>query len=71
MSFTSIDTQKVHSAYEQMTDEIRKAIDNAFTACRLSLKQDGIGQLANDDRAEELIGAIAYYVMRSENKCFS
>lgn len=65
MALTIINTQAAHNAYEQMTIDEQVAIDKAFTAARKALAENGIGQLANDDRAEELVAALAYYVIRS------
>jgi len=66
MSMTKIDTGKMHEAYEQMTSDDQRAIDKAFTAARTALIDNGLGHVANDDRAEELVAAIAYYVIRSK-----
>jgi hypothetical protein len=67
MSYTMIDTRKMHNEYEQMTPDDRTAIDKAFRAARTALVDGGLGHVANDDRAEELVAAIAYYVVRSRN----
>jgi len=59
----TIDTRRMHDAYEQMSDKDRDIIDEAFTKARGELHQ--ICSPALDDRAEELVAAIAYYVLRS------
>jgi hypothetical protein len=67
MSYTKIDTGVEHANYEELPVNQKLAVDAAFTAARLALSDYGIGQLANDDRAEELIAAIAYYIRRSQS----
>lgn len=65
MSYTNIETHKEHMLYEALDIDTRIAIDVAFQAARKALEANGVKELANDDRAEELIAAIAYYVRRS------
>lgn len=67
MSYLMIDTQKEHQRYEEMDIIRRSAVDIAFKAAQKALKENGIKELANDDRAEELVAAIAYYVRRSSS----
>lgn len=63
----TIDTSKEHVRYEALSVERRIAVDNAFKAAIKALQDNGIHKqdCAMDDRAEELIAAIAYYVRRS------
>ena len=64
MSLLTIDTQKEHDRYQARDANTRVAIDAAYTAARKALQESSI-EVANDDRAEELIAAISYYVRRS------
>lgn len=61
MSYTTIDTQKEHDRYEKRDANTRIAIDRAYSAAVKELAKFGL-EVANDDRAEELIAAISYYV---------
>lgn len=65
MSLLTIDTQKEHEKYEGMSVERRIAVDNAFKEAIKALKAHGVKECAMDDRAEELVAAISYYVRRS------
>ena len=52
--------------YENMTEEERMAVDAAFEAADNALLLAGF-DTAGDDRAENLVGAIARYVEDSKN----
>lgn len=64
--FGTIETRTEHMKYESMNVEFRIAVDFAFKAAVKELKANNV-DCAMDDRAEELIAAIAYYVRRSED----
>lgn len=55
----------IHEHYDQMTDQGRAAVDEAFRAMRQSLRISGYSGLANDDNAERMVNAIAKYVIDS------
>jgi hypothetical protein len=65
MSYAVIDTKREHERYEELDVNKRIAIDIAFKAAVKALRGNGIKDLAYDDRAEELVAAIAYYVYHS------
>lgn len=68
---TALDLKKWRAHYEQkLTPATRDAIDQAFEALRDVLKEHGVMQLANDDRAEECVAAITAYVVQSEDDAY-
>lgn len=52
--------------YEKMPDHLREAVDDAFRMAYDMLASVGLNT-ANDDRAENLVGAIARYVRECGN----
>ncbi len=67
MSLTKIDTAVEHEKYENMSVQRRIAVGCAFDAAIKALQANGVhkADCAMDDRAEELVAAIAYYMRRS------
>lgn len=53
--------------YTAMTQKEVRAVDAAFDAANEALKQHGF-KVAGDDRAENLVGAIARYLRDSNPK---
>lgn len=62
----NINTVSEYLSYQNLDVDTRIAVDIAFKAARKALLDNGIQELANDDRAEELVAAIAHYVRRSK-----
>ncbi len=56
-----------HQAYEDAHHEVRETVDSAYKEVRRIFKRDG-GQVANDDRAEELVAALMRYWVESGNE---
>ena len=55
----------IHNVYNQLTDEERAAVDDAFTAAMGELTYCEY-PVALDDRAERLVEAIAIYLRDSK-----
>jgi hypothetical protein len=56
-----------HGLYELMDSPRKEAVDDAFDKVVAALHDRGF-TAANDDRAESLIGAIAWYLLASTEK---
>lgn len=54
----------IHNVYNQLTDEERAIVDDAFTAAMEELVYNECA-VAMDDRAERLVEAIAVYLRDS------
>ena len=52
--------------YENLPDHLRETVDGAYSVVHAFLLNKGLA-CAVDDRAENLVGAIARYVKDSEN----
>jgi hypothetical protein len=65
MSLSTIDTKQLHSDYEESSNDIKYAIDEAFNAAVKILRHRGI-QCSNADPAEELVAAIFHYIKTSK-----
>lgn len=53
------------TTYDAMARAETTAVDDAYAACRKALQARGL-KVANDDRAERLVEAIAVYVRESQ-----
>lgn len=67
MSYTLLDTSKAHQRYEYTSRARQRAVDKAFAAAVLAIKDEIDGfEMPGDDRAEELVAAIYYFIERAE-----
>ena len=58
-------TMHPHDCYDKLAPDKRELADDAYTAMRRLLEDAGIQSLPNDDRAEVVVEAIAWYMLQS------
>ena len=60
----TIPVEAARRRYEDAPEVFKSVVDRAYKAARAVIEESGM-VCANDDRAEEFVGAIAYYIEES------